>query len=105
MTYYSREISLPKTRREGLENFIQIAINRLEAGDHQEALLGLVDLLEDIRCRIYDGALTDPRGADRLAKEMQARHTAEVIKASEDGYARGVADEKARMAKALQLIA
>ncbi len=31
MTYYSKEISLPATKREGLENFLQIIINKLEA--------------------------------------------------------------------------
>lgn len=105
MTYYSREISLPKTKRDGLENFLQIIINKLEAGANNDALLATVDLLQDVQSGIYDDAMADSKGRDLLGKEMQAKHQAEIIKTAEDNYAHGVADEKTRMAKVLQLVA
>lgn len=104
MTHYSREIEMPETRRDGLAKFVQMVINRIEAGDHREALLTAVDLLEDINTGQYDDAMTDAKGADALAKELTAKHNAALIKASETAYQRGVADEKARMATALELV-
>lgn len=105
MTYYSKEITLPTTKRDGLENFLQIIINKLEAGDKNEALLATVDLLHDVQCGAYDDAMADSKGRDLLGKEIQAKHTAEIIKTAEVNYERGVSDEKARMAKALKLVA
>jgi len=32
MTYYSRELKKPKNMREGFSNFVQMIINKLEAG-------------------------------------------------------------------------
>ncbi len=46
--YYARPISMPKTKREGLANAIQLAINALEGGDTEEALLQMVNLLDDV---------------------------------------------------------
>ena len=53
MTCYTRHIEAPKDKAEGLQNFVQMIINRLDAGDHREALLLAVDLHEDLRCGIY----------------------------------------------------
>lgn len=101
--YYSRKIEMPKTKREGLENFLQIIINRLEAGETHEGLLAAVDLLQDVHSGVYDDAMKDAKGADLLAKELAEKHTADVIKASEENYSRGVADERARIVKLLGL--
>lgn len=46
--YYSAPISQPKSKEEGLKNFVQMIINDLEKGNHKEALLKAVDLLNDI---------------------------------------------------------
>ena len=52
--YYARSVTQPKTKRQGLTNFVQMIINDLEAGESREALLRAVDLLDDINSR------TDP---------------------------------------------
>lgn len=102
---YAAEIKMPTTKREGLENFVQMVINRLESGDTRNALLTAVDLLEDIRCGIYDDAMADAKGHSHLVRELEAKHQADVIASAEAGYERGVSDEKDRMSKALGLIA
>lgn len=105
MAYYTREIEMPKTRREGLQNFVQMVINKIEAGDNEKALLTAVDLLEDLRCGIYDDAMANAKGYDAMAKELTAKHQAELFIATKQGYDRGISDEKERMAKALGLAA
>lgn len=102
---YAAEIKMPTTKREGLENFIQMVINKLEAGDTENALLTAVDLLEDVRCGQYDDAMTDSKGHSHLVRELEAKHQADIIAAGEYGHTRGIAEEKARMAKALGLAA
>jgi hypothetical protein len=47
-TYYTREIKTPQTKQDGLANALQMAINQIEAGNSNEALLQLVDLLDDV---------------------------------------------------------
>jgi hypothetical protein len=103
MTYYSRKIEMPKTKREGLENFVQMIINRLEAGENQEALLQAVDLINDVRSGIYDNAMADALGYNEMAKELREKHVAELSQAELSGYQRGVSVERARMIKALGL--
>ncbi len=46
---YSKLIEMPKTTKEGLANFIQMAINQIENGDTTEAVYTLVGLLDDVR--------------------------------------------------------
>jgi hypothetical protein len=104
MTYYSRKIEMPKTKREGLENFVQMIINRLEAGENQEALLQAVDLVNDVRSGIYDNAMADALGYNEMAKELREKHVAELSQAELAGYQRGVAAEQARITKALGLL-
>jgi len=62
MTYYTAEIKMPTTKREGLENFIQMIINHLEADNTREALLTAVDLRQDVTSGIYDQAITESEG-------------------------------------------
>jgi hypothetical protein len=45
---YYQEIKEPRNMQEGLANFVQMIINELEAGNHREALLKAVDLLNDL---------------------------------------------------------
>lgn len=48
MTSFSAEIKRPTNLEEGLQNFVQMIINRLEAGDTHYALLLAVDLHDDL---------------------------------------------------------
>ena len=102
--HYSRQIEMPKTKRDGLANFVQMIINSAEAGDAQEALLKAVDLLEDIRCGLYDDAMVDDRARRVQAKavaDMQSAHDAALAQAHGRGYAEGVSAEKSRLARIL----
>lgn len=103
-TYYSREIKTPANKREGLANFVQIIINRLEDGEAREALMAAVDLHQDISTGVYDDAMTDANGIQALVAEMEAKHTADIIAAAQKGREDGIAEEKARMAKSLGLL-
>lgn len=102
--YYSRPIKIPQTKRDGLENFVQMIINRLEAGEDREALLQAVDLLDSVRCGQYDESMADAKGFNAMAREMATQHQSEITAASEAGYARGQADERARIARQLGLV-
>lgn len=102
---YARAIEMPATRRDGLANFVQIVINKIEAGDTREALLAAVDLLEDINCGAYDDAMADAKGYSATLKEMEGKHAADIIAAHERGRQEGIAAEKQRMAAALGLLA
>ena len=105
MSYYSREIKVPTTRREGLANFVQIIINKIEAGEINGALMAAVDLHQDLTTGIYDDAMTDKNAQLAIIKEMEAKHTADIIAAAQKGREDGIAEEKARMSKALGLMA
>lgn len=48
MSYYTAPLTMPKTKREGLANAVQMIINAAEAGDSREAMLLAVNLLDDI---------------------------------------------------------
>ena len=102
-TYYSQPIEMPKTKRDGLANFVQIIINKIEAGQSREALLSAVDLLDDIVCGNYDDAMSDAKGHSAIIREMEAKHMTEIIEAGQSGQNNGIALEKARMAAALGL--
>lgn len=104
-TYYSRKIEMPATKRDGLANFVQMIVNKLEAGEHREALLTAVDLHEDITCGLYDDAMTDAKAVNAARMEALAEQQQKIEAAKSAGYEQGVADEKARMAKALGLAA
>ena len=103
MTYYSREITMPKTRREGLANFVQIIINHIEAGRADDALMSAVDLLEDLNCGLYDDAMVNAKSYDAVIEEMRGKHADDLAKAYAEGQAEGMRSEKARLAKVLEL--
>jgi hypothetical protein len=60
MMYYTREITMPKDKQEGLANFVQMIINELEADNTREALLKAVDLHGDIVSGCYEVKDTQP---------------------------------------------
>lgn len=103
--YYSREVKMPQTKKEGLENFLQLIINRIEAGESQEALLKAVDLLEDIRCGSYDEAMADAKGFSALVRESEAKHEAAVHSALAVGRAEGIRSERERIGQLLGVTA
>ena len=47
---YARAITAPKSKRDGLVNFVQMIINLFEDGNAREALLTAVDLRQDLMC-------------------------------------------------------
>ena len=49
--YYSRPVTMPKTKREGLCNAVQMIINALETDQTQSPLFAAVDLLTDLACK------------------------------------------------------
>ena len=97
MTYYSREIQMPGTRKEGLCNYVQMVINRLEAEDYREALLTAVGLLDDLSGSVYDD-VTDPPSADNMP---MAEHFDALAKAKADAHREGF--EAGQKAKAAEL--
>jgi hypothetical protein len=82
MTYYSRKIEMPKTRKEGLLNAIQLIINAAERGDSREAMLLAVDLKDTIDGNANPwSAITNSVSAEAVAKELvEARKAFEAEK-------------------------
>lgn len=93
---YARDIQMPKTRKEGLCNYVQMIINRLEAGDHREALLTAVGLLDDLSGSVYDD-ISDPPTPEMIPA---AEHFQAVANARGEAYGDGfVAGQKAKAAE------
>ena len=105
-TYYTQEIKTPKNRKEGLQNWIQLIINLLEAGNSNEALLQAVDLLNDVRCGAYNDL--DGKAGNLMATlhaELNAKHAAEIAMAREDAFSAGQTHARTEIAKRLGLMA
>lgn len=76
---YSKPVTPPATRKDGLLNFVQLIINRIEAGDTNEALLTAVDLLDTLAGNANPYAdVTD--GISRPAMEAELRAQAEAAR-------------------------
>lgn len=110
MGYYSREVTLPHTRREGFCNFVQLIVNQLEAGNPEEALLQAVDLLDCISHdrNPYDSVTNAENARETsLLAEIKRKHSKELVdamaKAREDGINAGISQERKRLALALGL--
>lgn len=106
--HYSREITMPSTKLEGLQNFVQLIINKIEAGDTNEALLSAVDLLNDLGSNANPYAeVTDGNGS-KLIAQLRQKHAKEMgdamAKAKADGVAEGRSMEKRAMAEKLGLV-
>jgi hypothetical protein len=106
---YSRGIKMPKTRKEGLCNFVQMIINNLEAERHREALLIAADLLDTLEGDANPFASITADKDNKLIEELSRKHATEIadaiILAHNEGHQQGVSDEKARMARQLGLAA
>lgn len=109
MTFYSRKIEMPRTRLQGLCNFVQMVINHIEAKNPQEALLVAVDLLDTLQGQSNPFSSVTAEKDNAMLAELKRQHMQEVtdamVKARQDGYEAGVAAEKARMATVLGLAA
>jgi hypothetical protein len=104
---YSKAIEMPKTKLEGLQNFVQLIINKIESGENREALLTAVDLLNDLLSNANPYAsVTDGTGS-KLIAELQAAHAKELVeaisKAKADGIREGRLNEKQAIAQKLGL--
>jgi hypothetical protein len=106
---YTLEVTMPRTKKEGLQNFVQLIINRIEKGDYREALLTAVDLREELECSTYDAAISAEAAQSRLIVELERKHKAELAElrkqAFEDGQRAGVASERGRIAALLGVTA
>ncbi len=103
--YYSRELKMPATKKDGLMNFIQMVINQLEAGNPNEALYIAVDLLNDVMCGNYDQAIIDTRNTTAaLHKELEAKHLRQLAITRERGYLDGQRDARQEIAQKLGLV-
>lgn len=109
MTYYSRPIEMPKTRLDGLRNFVQMIVNQIEGGDHTNALMTAVDLLDTLTGSANPFASITSDKDNRMIEELKRQHAKEMgdalARAEQDGVKRGIAAEKARMARVLELVA
>lgn len=112
-SYYSRPIDArPKNLHHGLCNFVQLVINKIEAGETNEALLTAVDLLDTLQGTANPYApITSPLDARMrpVLEELNRKHQAELAstlaKGIEDGIAEGRRREREDIARRLGLIA
>lgn len=109
MTYYSRKIEMPQTRKEGLCNFVQMIINQLEAGKSNEALLSAVDLLDTLEGESNPFSSITSEKDHALANELERKHQQEMVaamaKARADGIAEGETIQKRKLSEILGLAA
>lgn len=88
--YYTKQINMPNNKTEGLLNFVQIVINKIESGDIENALLSAVDLLSDLECGTYKDVFEETH----LYKELQQKHMQELFESSKRSYDNGFSDGK-----------
>jgi len=83
--YYSKPVIPPATRKDGLLNFVQLIINRIEAGDINEALLTAVDLLDTLsgNANPFAGVTDD---ISRPAMEAELRAQSEAARVEQARY-------------------
>jgi hypothetical protein len=101
MTHYSREITMPATRKEGLCNYVQMIINRIEAGDMHEAIMTAVGLLDDLSGSVYADVTTDA-APDTITMSEHLRQMSDAKGAAfGDGFAAGRNAKAAELRKVL----
>lgn len=100
---HSREIKMPTTKKEGLENFIQMIINRLEDGDSKEALLLAIDLWNDVSSGIYNDVQTGSL-LSNLRAELDAKHLDQLAKERARAFTAGQEHARAEISKRLGLL-
>lgn len=94
--YYTKTLTLPATKQDGLANFIQMVINRLETATEEraidsmraqvgEAILIAVDLWNDVHCGNYREVTAAGSIITAVQKELQDKHVADLASAYEAG--------------------
>lgn len=103
---YARPIKEPRTRKDGLLNFVQMIINAAERGDVREAILLAVDLKDTISGDANPFAdVTDGLTRDAVVKEVaEMRRTFELERAAavSDALRKGADSARAEMLRQLQ---
>lgn len=103
---YAMEIKEPRTRKEGLLNFVQMIINAAERGDVRNAVLLAVDLKDTIGGNANPFAdITDGLTQVAIVKEVaDMRRAFEIEKASAvtEALRKGAATARAEMLRRLQ---
>lgn len=109
MTFYSREIKMPVTRKQGLCNFVQMIINQIESGNSREALLTAVDLLDTLSGEANPFSSITSGKDNAMIEELKRKHAAEmseaIIKAHAAGVDQGKTEQKRALAEMLGLAA
>jgi hypothetical protein len=100
---YSKEIKTPANKKEGLENFVQMIINRLENDEPREALLTAVDLLQDLQSGIYS-EVDAGNLVSSLHAELDVKHLKELAKTRDEAFIAGKAAMVIDISKRLGLV-
>lgn len=102
MAYYTQEIKAPTTKAEGLENFVQMIINQIEAGNADAALLLAVNLHQDLTCGAYKEVTTPDltEASVPMAEHLRAVEAARA-QASDAGMKAGANAVRAEMKRLL----
>jgi len=103
---YSMPIEMPKTKKDGLLNFVQMIINAAERGDVREALLLAVDLHDTISGKSNPfSQVTDGLTQEAVVKEVAAMRQiveAEKRAAVAKAFTNGATSARAEMLRILQ---
>lgn len=103
---YSLPITEPRTRKDGLLNFVQMIINAAERGDVREAILLAVDLKDTIAGDANPfAAVTDSLTRDAVVKEVaDMRRVMEADRSVREdaAFKRGQKAERADILRRLQ---
>jgi hypothetical protein len=106
MTYYSRPLEMPKTRKEGLLNFVQMIINAAERGECREAMLIAVDLHDTLSGNANPWKdLTDGFTKEAVGKEIAEARLAfkrEKQEAVAKAYEKGMREQRRLILKQLE---
>ena len=105
---YSAPITHPKTKLEGLQSFVQLIINKIESGEHREALFTAVDLRADLHSTANPYASVTDGTGNALMQALRDQHAAELADAIAKSFAEGIKEgrrlEKQSIAEKLGLI-
>lgn len=101
MTYYSRPIEMPATKLQGLQNFVQMIINKIEAGDTNEALLIAADLHDTLCGSANPFASITADKDNALIEELGRKHAKEISSAIARAHADGIEEGKRQQKAAL----
>jgi len=104
MKHYSQEIKAPKNMKEGLQNFVQMIINEIEAENHHEALMKAVDLLNDLWTEDGPYSSVVVESAQEEVERLKDQHKREMGQLQrETDKLLGLAHHKGRKDKELEI--